>query len=227
MKGLDPRAQLAWLVVGVLAALLGGDVGLIAAACLAGAGVLAGRAASVWLRLVRVVLPLALVVMVLDGLAGDWPTGARAALRLVVVASLGSVFATIADGEALVAGLRALRVPYAAVFVLVAGARFIPTATADLASVRDSARLRGLSVDGPPWRQLAGWRILLVPVLVGTVRRGLQLGEAMEARAFGAGTRRTVRHVLHWRWRDSIGLASAAAFAALVVVGQAVSSSPR
>lgn len=227
MRRLDPRVQLLWLAVAVFAALFGGDVGLVAAAALASVGVKTAGMFRDWAGLIRAVLPLAVVVAALDGLSGDLPTGARAAARLLVVASLGIVFARTADGEALVAALRALRVPYSAVFVLVAGARFVPATAHDLASVRDSARLRGLQLDGPPWRQLDGWRVLLVPVLVGTVRRGLQLGEAMEARAFGARPRRTIRHRLRWRRQDTVGLAGAAGFAALVVLGQVALSSPR
>ncbi len=216
MRTLDPRAQLAWLLAAVLAGLAGGDAGLASAGALALGLVLAVRALVVWIRLVASLLPLSAVVFALDALAGQPEDGARVAARLVVLASCGFAFARVADGEALVAGLRALRVPFPVTFVLVAGARFIPTTAADLAVLRDAARLRGLRLDGPPWRQLAGWRVLLVPLLVGTVRRGLQLGEAMEARAFGASARRTTRIHLAWRWPDSLATALALGYVASV-----------
>lgn len=212
MSSLDPRVQLAWLAATMLGALFGGGVGLIAAALLAGATIVATASVLAWLRVCVVLLPLALLVALFDGLAGNLPGGLRAAVRLVVVASLGLAFARSADGERLIAGLRALRVPYLVVFVLVTGARFVPTTAADLAHLRDAARLRGVRLDGPPWIQLDGWRRLLVPLLVGTMRRGLQLGEAMEARAFGASPRRTVRHQLVWRARDTLTLAAAGAY---------------
>jgi energy-coupling factor transport system permease protein len=82
----------------------------------------------------------------------------------------------------------------------------VPNTVEDLANLRDSARLRGVRLDGPPWQQLAGWRVLLVPLLVITVRRGLQLGEAMEARAFGASARRTSRVRLRWRPVDGLAV---------------------
>jgi energy-coupling factor transporter transmembrane protein EcfT len=84
---------------------------------------------------------------------------------------------------------------------------------AEIMDLRDAARLRGVQLDGPVWRQLAGWRLLVVPLLVSTVRRGLQLGEAMEARAFGTAPRRTVRYHLRWRFRDTVALALAVAYA--------------
>lgn len=218
VRWLDPRAQLGWLLAAVLGALFGGDPGLLGAALLAGSLLLAGRAVRPWLRLLVALLPLALLVAALDGLAGQPARGARVGARLVVLASLGFAFARTANAEALMAGLQALRVPYPLVFVLVAGARFVPTAAADLATLRDAARLRGVALDGPPWRQVAGWRRLLVPLLVGTVRRGLQLGEAMEARAFGARPRRTTRHRVRWRGRDTAALLAAAAYLGLLAL---------
>jgi energy-coupling factor transporter transmembrane protein EcfT len=214
---LDPRAQLAWLTAVVVAALFGGDLGLLAGAALASALSIASGQTRRALRVLLAIAPIAALVVVLDALAGRPDTGARVAIRLATLALVGSAFASCADGEALIAGLRALRVPYAITFVLVVGARSVPTTAADLATLRDSARLRGLVLDGPPWRQVDGWRRLLVPLLVDTVRRGLQLGEAMEARAFGALRSRTTRRQLQWRWRDTVALASAFLYSAILL----------
>lgn len=217
MSALDPRVQLAWLAVTVLGALFGGETGLGTAALLAGTAIVSTGAVAAWLRVCAVLLPLALLVALLDALAGNLAGGVQAAVRLGTVASLGLAFARSADGERLIAGLRALRVPYPVVFVLVTGARFVPTTAADLARLRDAARLRGVRLDGPPWVQLRGWRVLLVPLLVGTVRRGLQLGEAMEARAFGVSRRRTVRHRLAWQARDTLALVLAITYLAATI----------
>lgn len=223
MTSFDPRAQLAWLAAAIAGALFGGDPGLIAAAVLAAVAIGAAGALRAWLRLVTALLPLAAMIALFDLLAGQPLSGARVAARLIVLASLGLGFARTTDGEALIAGLRALRVPYPVVFVLVAGGRFVPTTGADLADLRDAARLRGIVLDGPPWRQIAGWRRLLVPLLVVTIRRGLQLGEAMEARAFNASRHRTTRYRLAWRPRDTAALAAGVAYlVAILSLGRAV-----
>lgn len=209
---LDPRAQLAWLAAAVLGTLFGGDAGLVAGAALAAASVLRARLVRSGLRFLRPLLPLALLVALFDLLTSNPLNGLRLAARLLVLATLGFAFARSTDGEALIAGLRALHVPYAITFVLVAGGRFVPSIAADLARLRDAARLRGMPLDGPPWRQFAGWRRLLVPLLVATVRRGLQLGEAMESRAFGISRQPTTRRQLSWQWRDSLALIAAGAY---------------
>ncbi len=218
MLTLDPRAQLAWLVAVVFAALFGGDLGLVAAAAAALASVVHAAAGRDWLRMLLSLLPLATMVALLDAAGGQLDDGLRAAARLLVLASAGLAFARLSSGERLAAGMRALHVPYSVVFALVAGARFVPTVAADLASLRDSARLRGIRLDGPPWVQLAGWRRLLVPLVVGSVRRGLQVGEAMEARAFGARPRRSLRHQLTWRPSDTLAVGLAASFLVGVLV---------
>lgn len=217
MSLLDPRVQLAWLTAVVLGLLFGRDAGLVAGTSAALGAVIATRAIHPWLRVLRALVPLALVIVALDFLAGQAGSGLRAAWRLVALATTGFAFAQLADGEALIAALQSLRVPYAVTFVLVAGARYVPATIGDIVSLRDAARLRGVPLDGPLWRQLAGWRRLLVPLLVGTIRRGLQLGEAMEARAFGANCHRTSRIRLRWRTRDSVSLAAAVGFLAGVL----------
>jgi energy-coupling factor transport system permease protein len=198
--------------------LFGGDVGLLVAALFGVVLVAASGGVARWLRLLLGLAPLLVVLLLLDLLAGDARTGARVSARIVVLAAVGFGFALNSDAELLVAGLRALHVPYAVTFVLVAGARFVPTTLADLADLRDAARLRGVVAAGSPAALLRGWSVLLVPLLVVTVRRGLQLGEAMEARAFGAAPRRTVRYHLAWRPRDTIALLAAVATALGVLV---------
>ena len=219
----DPRAQLAVLAALLIAALFGGWPGLAvgAAAAALSIAVRPGRWGA--LRMLAAVAPLALAVGVLDALAGRPAEGLAAGLRLVIVTAIAIGFARGADPGAMAAGLRALRVPYPLVFVLVTGARFIPVAASDLGELIDAARLRGITVSGPAWRRISDWLILLVPLLVLTIRRGLQLGDAMEARGFSDGGRSTSLTALSWHTRDTaiVGFA-AAALALVLALGHAI-----
>lgn len=218
MRSLDPRAQLAVFAALLLATLFGGRAGLAGGAVAAAIWIAAARPRSV--RGVAAVLPLALAVALFDALAGRPTDGVLAALRLVAATGLAIAFAATVDARALTAGLRALRVPFAVVFVLVAGARFVPVAAADLADLTDAARLRGLTITGSFRRRIADWSVLLVPLLVLTIRRGLQLGEAMEARGFSRGTRSASLVELRWRMRDTIAIGLALlALATIVAAG--------
>jgi len=201
---LDPRAELALVAIGIAAVLLGGVSGIVTVAlAITVLSVLDGAGTTRYRALVAL-LPLAAAVAVLDALAGDPVRGALEAARLLTLVALGTFFAQRSDGERLAAALLALRAPFSVSFVLVVGARFVPIAAADIRELRDAARLRGLAIDGSLGRQVAGWRLLVVQLLVTTVRRGLQLGEAMELRAFGVGPRGSSDTLLPWTAADTL-----------------------
>lgn len=218
MSRLDPRAQLAWLLAVVLGATFGGEMGLAAGAVLALATLVAAGALGMGVKLLLALAPLALLVVLADMAVGRLDEGVRIGARLLVLALVGTAFARAADAERLVAALRWLRVPFAVSFVLVAGARFVPTTLRDLSDLRDAGRLRGIAAEGPPWQRIAAWRVLLVPLLIATIRRGLQLGEAMEARGFDPNRPRTLRHNIAWRLRDWAALFLAVGYVAGVAL---------
>ena len=219
IQALDPRVSLAWLFCVIAAVLACGDAGLVTGLVLAMLLLALDRALGSWLRIARTMAPLAVVILIADTLAGSPETGVRTAARLITLATVGQAFARVSDGERLLAGLSALRVPFSVSFVLIGGARAVPQVREDLTALRDAARLRGIALDGPPWRQLAAWRRVLVPLLVATIRRGLQLGEAMEARAFGAAPHRTAGHALRWSAWDGIALLAGVLYLAACVTG--------
>lgn len=219
LRVLDPRVLLLWLACVIVGVLVCGDIGLGAGLGTAFLLLTLDRALYPWLRLLRTLAPLAILIVLLDLLAGSPYAGIRTAARLVTLASVGQAFGRIADGERLLAGLTALHVPFSVSFVLIGGARAVPQVRDDLGALRDAARLRGIALDGPPWRQFGGWRRVLVPLLVATIRRGMQLGEAMEARAFGAATRRTPRGALAWSPADSLAALAAVLYLAGCVAG--------
>ncbi|MBU6422580.1 MAG: hypothetical protein KGQ88_00935 [Chloroflexi bacterium] len=218
MKRIDPRAQLAWLAAIVAGALFAGAPG-VAAALTLGIAVLArsGRFTRS-LRLVPTVLPLAVAIGLLDAFSGDPAGGVTAGARVIALVVVAAAFAAVADGDALVDALRWLRVPFDVTFALVTGARLVPLAAADLSDLADTARLRGIDIDGAPPRRLRSWARLLVPLLVVTVRRGLRLGEAMEVRAFTADRPRTRRSRMRWRRRDLVAFGGALVYLSAVVV---------
>ena len=222
-RALDPRSQLALIASLLLATLFGGWPGLAIGTGVGGSWIAAHRERARALRAALLVAPLALMVAVLDALAGRSAEGIEAGVRLLAVTVLAIAFSRTVDAQAMAEGLRALRVPYPVVFVLVTGSRFVPVAAADLAELTDAARLRGLTSSGSPRRRLGDWALLLVPLLVLTIHRGLRLGEAMEARGFSDGRRSTSLVRLHWRARDSIVVGCAGAGLAAVIAVQLIS----
>jgi energy-coupling factor transport system permease protein len=72
----------------------------------------------------------------------------------------------------------------------------------------DAQKARGLELEkGGFIRRIRNYIPILVPLIVGAIRRSLELAEAMESRAFGAKDQRTNLHVLTISQTDFIALA--------------------
>lgn len=212
-RPIDARVHLAWGAAILAGAIAGGEIGLAVTAAAGAVLIVATRSGGRVAGALRAILPLALVIALLDMLAGRPDAGVRAAARLLVLVGFAAAFARAADPERLAGALLALRVPYPAAFALVTGARWVPLAAREIAELRDGARARGIGVGGR-WAELRSWRLLVVPLLVSSIRRGLTLAESMEARGFSGSAPRTSSPLSA---RDALLVAGALAYGALVI----------
>jgi energy-coupling factor transport system permease protein len=85
--------------------------------------------------------------------------------------------------------------------------RLLPTLVRDANGLVEALRGRGVRVEG-----FGGHARLLSPLLAGSLERGMNLAEAMEARGFGRAGRTRVPPP-PWTARDRLALAAAAAIA--------------
>jgi energy-coupling factor transport system permease protein len=98
------------------------------------------------------------------------------ALRLAAVGLAFAAYALLLDHDRLIAAATARRSVLAAALAT----RLVPTLERDAAGLVEALRGRGLTPEG-----LRGHAALLSPLLAGSLERGLNLAEAMEARGFG------------------------------------------
>ena len=85
-----------------------------------------------------------------------------------------------------------LRFPYKSVLVTSMSTRFIPCLVEDVQRITDAYRTRGVLMDTGNWmRRLKRRTVIIVPLLTNSLDRAVQVAEAMEARAFGTGKKRT------------------------------------
>jgi energy-coupling factor transport system permease protein len=131
--------------------------------------------------------------------------------RVVAIASVGAVFALTTDSTRLADSLvQQGRVSDRFAYGALAAYQGIPRFGEDLATLRQARRIRGLR---------GGWHPrLLLGLLVLAIRHGDRLALAMDARAFGSGTRSRYREV---RWSILDGAVAAAAAAAALVAALA------
>jgi energy-coupling factor transporter transmembrane protein EcfT len=128
------------------------------------------------------------------------------ALQLAAVGLAFAAWALLVDHDRLLAAATGRRSVLAAALAV----RLVPTLERDANGLVESLRGRGVEPTG-----LRGHAALLSPLLAGSLERGLNLAEAMEARGFGRPGR-TRLPAPPWRALD---VAAASAGAALVVIG--------
>ena len=121
------------------------------------------------------------------------------ALRLAAVGLAFAVYALLLDHDRLIAAATARRSVLAAALAT----RLVPTLERDARGLVEALRGRGLAPQG-----LHGHAALLSPLLAGSLERGLNLAEAMEARGFGRPGRTRVP-APPWRALDAVGVATA------------------
>jgi energy-coupling factor transport system permease protein len=128
-------------------------------------------------------------------------------LRLTAVALAFSAYALLLDHDRLVQAAGFAR---RSVLAIALATRLVPTLERDAAGLVEALRGRGVEVTGARGRAR-----LLTPLLAGSLERGLNLAEAMEARGYGRpGATRLLRPPWGLRERGALVLACA-----LVAVG--------
>jgi energy-coupling factor transport system permease protein len=128
------------------------------------------------------------------------------AVRLAAVSLAFTAYALLLDHDGLVQGA-----PFArrSVLAVALATRLVPTLERDAAGLREALRGRGVAVSG-----VRGYAGLVSPLLAGSLERGLNLAEAMEARGYGrGGATRTPRPP--WSRLDRLALAAALAAVAV------------
>ena len=127
------------------------------------------------------------------------------ALRLAAVGLAFAVYALLLDHDRLIAAATGRRSVLAAVLAT----RLVPTFERDASGLVEALRGRNLAPEG-----LRGHAALLSPLLAGSLERGTNLAEAMEARGFGRPGRTRLPSP-PWRGLD---VAAVVAAVAIVVV---------
>ncbi|UNK70502.1 energy-coupling factor transporter transmembrane component T [Microbacterium sp. H1-D42] len=150
---------------------------------------------------------------------GDWvlyqgavAIGLATALRLCAILALALIGGLTTSGPDLVrASVQQLRVPYRIGYTALAAYRFVPRFGYELSIIRAAHRVRGHGASGrwggrgPIASLVRGWGYI-VPLLASGIRHAERVALSMDARAFGAHSTRTERHLVPWRVRDTVFL---------------------
>jgi energy-coupling factor transport system permease protein len=147
-------------------------------------------------------------------------SGVIIGLMLATIISVFSLFTLTVHPDKLMDLMTRLKLPYRSVLLTSLTARFVPTIFSDLTTIADAQRSRGVEMEkGGFINKNRAYATMAVPLLANSLDRAVQVAEAMEARAFGLSTKRTLYKPQGFTRFDALGLAivlSACALAGVI-----------
>ncbi len=113
-------------------------------------------------------------------------------LRLIGMIIASAIFMTGTDPAEIGDLLSKLRIPFQISFSFVIALRFIPVLADDVMMIITSQASRGYEIEkGGFLERIKRMIPILIPMIIIAIRRGHQLAEALETKAFGASDKRT------------------------------------
>ena len=128
-------------------------------------------------------------------------------MRFIVLVTSFSLFFITTSPDKLSLALEKAHIPYEFNFAFITAIRFVPVLADEAQTIMDAQRSRGLELDkGNFLTRVKNYIPILLPLIINSIRRSLELAEAMESRAFGATDDRTNLYELKMNNLDYIVL---------------------
>lgn len=154
-------------------------------------GLLALNMVKSWIRALKLILPLVVLVFVIAIISFTADTALMLSLRLLNLLTVSFVFFQSISPEELGNSFRKMGIPYEFCFILTTSLRYVPLIGGKIRSIMDAQRSRGIDLR-PRLRNIPHFVALLMPLLVQSFVLAEQLAMAMESRGF-ARTGRSFR----------------------------------
>ena len=148
-------------------------------------------------------------------------------IRLILLVMCSSMLTytttpvALTDGiEALLTPLKWIRFPvHELALIMSIALRFIPILMDETERIKNAQKARGADLErGGLLKKVRAFVPILVPLLLSAFRRADELGDAMDARCYTGGKKRTKYKKMRLTWRDLIGFFVGAALVAGVVL---------
>jgi energy-coupling factor transport system permease protein len=126
-------------------------------------------------------------------------------LRFIVLAESFSIFFLTTSPDDLGLALEQTHIPYEFCFAFTTAVRFVPILADEAKTIIDSQKARGLELEGKNFlKRIRNYIPILIPLIVNSIRRSLELAEAMESRAWGGVKKRTNLYKLQIKKGDFV-----------------------
>ncbi len=126
-------------------------------------------------------------------------------LRLISMIIASAIFMAGTSPAEIGDLLTKLKVPLQITFSFIIALRFIPVLADDVVMIVTSQASRGYEVEkGGFFERVRKLVPILIPMIIIAIRRGHQLAEALETKAFGALGKRTSYAIYEYNWQDGV-----------------------
>jgi energy-coupling factor transport system ATP-binding protein len=214
-SSLNPLTKLVLLFAGLGAVLASHSTAALVAEAAGAATLLLLSGRERQARSLRLIGPMAALVLVLGLVFFDFKIALSLLLRVFSLLGISVVCFASLRPEEVGAALAELKIPPGPVFMLTAGLRYVPLIEQKIRSIRDAQQARGIDLR-PRLTNVGNWMALLLPLLVQSFLLADELALAMEARGF-SGKRRTPRRSARLGLRDWTIMAAALCVLALLI----------
>ncbi len=129
--------------------------------------------------------------------------------RILTLILLMPLITMTTEVNALALGLVKLGMPYKVAYMATTALNMIPSLQEQVKTIMDAQKLRGFTVfeEGSLPKKLKAYPTLVVPMVIGAMKKSMLIGVAMDARAFGSSKTRTYVRDLSFRWYDGVAVA--------------------
>ncbi len=140
--------------------------------------------------------------------------------RVLTLVMLMPLITMTTEVSALALGLVKLGMPYKVAYMATTALNMIPSLQGQVKTIIDAQKLRGFTVfeEGRFYQKLVAYPTLVIPMVIGAMKKATLVGVAMDARAFGCQKTRTYVKELSFNRYDALFLV----FLVLMITGLTV-----
>ncbi|MFW9830679.1 MAG: energy-coupling factor transporter transmembrane component T family protein [Candidatus Thorarchaeota archaeon] len=163
------------------------------------------RSIGQWTKSLRGLAFLAGFILIINTFFLSLSFAISTVLRLIVLMTAFSLFFLTVHPDDFALALIKMRVPYEFAFAFSMAVRYVPTIATETETIRDAQMSRGLELErGNILQKVRNYIPILIPIIVSSIRRALQVAESLESRAFGSTTKRTSLYDIRLQKRDYV-----------------------
>ena len=206
---LDPRAKLLFAMIYTINALMFTEIVPLVFIFLSLIPfILLGKLFHQWIKSIHSLAFLYIFIIIINTLFitnNGFSFSLAMIIRITTMISAFSIFFLTVDPNDLALSLISMKVPYEFAFSFSLAFRFVPTIAIEAQNIIDSQQSRGYEMQKKGIiNQIKNLFPLLVPLIIGSIKRAFNVAEALESRAFGSKKERTFYFTIRYSVTDWI-----------------------